>query len=142
LIELKSNPLPAARRYAEAFTERYAQIAAASPVFGQLRNMMDVLVAASFIQREDLLEKTGLDIGVLLDPLKIPVDKLTAPVRAKSLANVKWESGTMVAPSGGVSIMASGAFRDDLRIPVSKEFRLSLETVSSGDPSPDRWWWD
>ena len=141
LIELKSNPLPAARRYAESFTEKYSQIAAASPDFGQLRNMVDVLVAANFIQREDLLARTGLDIGMLLDPAKIPVEKLVPPVRAKSLANVKWESGTLVAPSGGVSILASQAFRDDLRIPVSQELRSNLESLS-GLPDTDRWWWD
>ena len=141
LIQLKSKPLPAAKLYADSFTKKYPEIAAASPVFGQLRNTIDLLIAASFIQRENLLTQTGLDIRMLLDPETIDVESLIAPTRAKSLANVKWDSGTMIAPSGGVSILASDAFRDDMQLQVSPEFRARLSQKKNAEKR-ERWWWD
>ena len=74
------------------------------------------------------------------DPARIDIESLTAPVRAKSVANVKWESGTLIAPSGGVSILASEAFRDDLRLSVSDEFKALLDQ-DLADAKPDQWWW-
>jgi hypothetical protein len=100
-----------------------------------------VLIAASFIQREDLLARTGLDISLLLDPAEIDVESLTAPIHAKSLANVKWESGTMIAPSGGVSILATEAFRKDMRLPISAEFSALLQQGVNA-VNREQWWWD
>jgi hypothetical protein len=132
LVQLKSKPLPAAKLFADSFTKRYSEIAAASPVFGQLRNSIDLLIAASYIQREELLARTGLDITTLLDPTSFDVESHVAPKRAKALANVKWDSGTMIAPTGGVSILASDAFREDMQLKLSTEFKTLH----------DRWWWD
>ena len=141
LIQLKSKPLPAAKLYADAFTKKYPEIAAASPVFGQLRNTIDLLIAASFIQRENLLAQTRLDISMLLDPATIDVESLIAPTHAKSLANVKWDSGIMIAPSGDVSILAADAFRDDMQLHVSPEFKALLSKKVNAQKR-ERWWWD
>ncbi|MEQ1827064.1 MAG: hypothetical protein ABL921_14010 [Pirellula sp.] len=141
LIQLKTNPLPAAKLYADSFTKKYSEIAAASPVFGQLRNVIDLLIAASFIQREDLLARTGLNIESMLDPTKIDVETLTAPIGAKSVANVKWESGSLIAPSAGVSILVSEAFREDHLLPISDELKAILGHDLTAIRS-SRWWWD
>ncbi|MGI9518699.1 MAG: DUF1598 domain-containing protein, partial [Pirellulaceae bacterium] len=113
LIEVQTNPLRAARLYAEAFTRDYAEIAAASPVFGQLRNMIDVLIVANYLQREDLFARAGLDIGLLLDNDKISVNTMAAPTQARCMANVAWKGSRLVAPSGGVCILASEAFKPE-----------------------------
>lgn len=142
LIQLQTRPLPAARLYAEAFTRKYDEIAAASPVFAQLRNMVDVLIAASFIQRENLLQRTGLDIGTLFDPQVISVETQTTPVAARSLANAQWKSGRLVAPSGGVSILASEAFRPENLMFIEGE---QSKLPASENRLPDDtaiWWWD
>ncbi len=47
----------------------------------------------------------------------------------------------MIAPSGGVSILVDEAFRDDLRLPVSAEFKALLDR-DLPTPKPDQWWWD
>ncbi len=141
LIQLQANPLPAAKKYAEAFTKKYAEIAAANPVFAQLRNMIDILIVANFIQRENLLERTDLDIGLLLDAKAFSVETQTTPVSAKSLANVKWDSGHLVAPSGGVSILASEAFKAEYLLPETDLLRSQRESVQVTDKA-NRWWWD
>lgn len=141
LIKLQDNPMPAAKNYAEAFTKKYEEIAAANPVFAQLRNMIDVLIVANFIQRENLLQRTGLNINLLLDPAPFSVETQTTPVAAKSLANVKWESGHLVAPSGGVSILASEAFKQQYLMPVSDELVAQKEATCLAE-DVDRWWWD
>jgi hypothetical protein len=141
LIQLQTRPLRAARLYAESFTEKYPEIAAASPVFGQLRNMMDVLIAASFIQREELAVRTGMTLDTLLDSAAFDVETRAATVSARSLANVKWESGTLVAPAGGVSIQASEAFREvnlqALDESFGERYRVARPLAGNG-----HWWWD
>ena len=103
------------------------------------------LLAKTLSQRQTstviLLLNIWLDISLLLDPSIIDIETLTAPIHAKSLANVKWESGTMIAPSGGVSILASEAFREDMRLPLSAEFEALLKQDQS-TIKPDQWWWD
>jgi hypothetical protein len=140
LVQLKSNPLPAAKQFADSFTKRYEQIATLSPVFGQLRIMVDALIVASFIQREQLLDRTSLDLSTLIDSGSVPTETQVACRTAKSVANVKWESRVMIAPSGGVSIMASQAFQTEMLLPVSKALRHAKE--SELRLPQDRWWWD
>ncbi|MFO0943167.1 MAG: DUF1598 domain-containing protein [Pirellulales bacterium] len=140
LVQLKSNPLPAAKQFADSFTKRYEQIATLSPVFGQLRVMVDALIVASFIQREQLLDRTSLDLSTLIDSGNVPTETQVACRTAKSVANVKWESGVMIAPSGGVSIMASQTFEPEMLLPVSKTLRQAREAELI--IPPDRWWWD
>ncbi len=142
LIQLQTKPLRAARLYAEAFTDKYDQIAAASPVFAQLRNMVDVLMVASYIQREDLLAKTGMSIDGLLDSAVFSVETRTTPVEAKCLANAHWKSGRLIAPSGGVSILASHAFQPQNLLPSDDGEIRRLAESSPMPADPAKWWWD
>ncbi len=142
LIQLQTRPLRAARLYADGFTDKYQQIAAASPVFAQLRNMIDVLIAASFIQRENLLVRTGLEIDGLLDPDTVSVETQTTPVAAPCLANAHWKSGTLIAPSGGVSILASEAFKSRNLIPGNDDVLDQVAAERRFPANPGTWWWD
>ena len=55
-----------ATRWANNLTERFEEIAKSEPVFGDLRNLMDLSVVAGVIEREALVDKTGADISTLL----------------------------------------------------------------------------
>ena len=47
-------PNKASDLFTKSFTANYEEIAAADPVYGQMRNQIDMLIAAAFMQREDL----------------------------------------------------------------------------------------
>lgn len=141
-LKVKKEPLRAARLYAESFTKKYDRISEASPVFGQLRNMIDVLIIANYIQREDLLATTGLEINTLLDNDKVPVDIHDSPSQAKCLANAGWKGNKMVAPSGGVCILASEALRESNLIKGNPQKLAAQAAQAKPGGDENAWWWD
>ncbi|MEK6250190.1 MAG: DUF1598 domain-containing protein, partial [Planctomycetales bacterium] len=55
---------PAAQRWADNMTQKFDELCSADPVFGQLRNCMDLSVLAALIRTDGLHEKAGLDLEV------------------------------------------------------------------------------
>jgi hypothetical protein len=54
-----------AERWAELMTEKYDELAGTEPVFGELRNLMDLAVTAAIIARNDLANVAGCDLSLL-----------------------------------------------------------------------------
>jgi hypothetical protein len=48
------------QQFVEEFTKVYPELAQKSPVYGQLRDMIDLLVASAFIRQQGYFEKAGL----------------------------------------------------------------------------------
>jgi len=100
----KANPL--AERWANLMTEHYDQLCGAQPVFGELRNLMDMSVAAALIQRERLLEKANFSVDLLAGPqsdLKFLV--YHAPKKIATQASfIKVGRQYVITASGGVQI--------------------------------------
>jgi hypothetical protein len=57
---------PLAKKWADLMTEHYEEFSVEQPVFGELRNLMDMSVSAALIQRENLLDLAGLELPALL----------------------------------------------------------------------------
>lgn len=91
----------AAQRYAEAFTEKYAQIGVARPVFGELRNIVDLTVAAAVMGSEQWYAKSGLDCSPILSEDQYPIENHHAPRRVTCPVNVYWRGQRMFSLAGG-----------------------------------------
>lgn len=58
-----------AAEWATAMTENYDQLCTVEPVFGQLRNVMDLSVIAALIQHQDMLNQSGCgELEMLTSP--------------------------------------------------------------------------
>src|SRR6185436_1553054 len=57
---------PAAQEWADRMTQQYDALSGRDTVFAELRNLMDMCVIAALIQKEQLAEKAGLSIPLLL----------------------------------------------------------------------------
>lgn len=66
----KADPL--AQKWADAMTRDYDKLSEKKPIFTDLRNVMDLAVAAALISKEDLAAKAGLDLAPLYDDLNLP----------------------------------------------------------------------
>jgi hypothetical protein len=66
----KADPL--AQKWADAMTQQYDKLSEKKPVFTELRNIMDLCVAAAIISKEDLAAKAGLDLTLLSDDQNVP----------------------------------------------------------------------
>ncbi|MCI0680527.1 MAG: DUF1598 domain-containing protein [Gemmataceae bacterium] len=134
----------ASKAFVEDFTKRYPELAAKSPVFAQLRVLIDMLVAAAQIQQEDYYGKAKWKAATLMDEKKLPVRTLNAAKQAQTAANSLVKGGRLLTPvGGGVEIqprqaLASGnLLRDEGGKLGGKRNELTLKDLAAG-----QWWWD
>ncbi len=96
----------AAQAFADAVTKRYDELAEALPIFGELRNLMVLSTVAAIIERQELLEKSGVSLPLLLgDDDRLPTTKWNAPTTVPPECSiVRVRGGLLVTASGGVEI--------------------------------------
>ncbi|HHM12163.1 MAG TPA: DUF1598 domain-containing protein, partial [Planctomycetaceae bacterium] len=96
----------AAQAFADAVTKRYDELAEALPIFGELRNLMVLSTVAAIIERQELLEKSGASLPLLLgDDNRLPTSKWNAPTTVPPECSiVRVRGGLLVTASGGVEI--------------------------------------
>lgn len=97
---------PVYRKWAELMTARYDELAKADPVFGEVRNCMDLATLGALLAQERLLEKANLTLPALLGEEVLATAKFT-PARHVSPSAVfaRVRGGTMFV-TGGVQINA------------------------------------
>jgi hypothetical protein len=100
----KANP--AAQKWADLMTEKYDELSVAEPIFGELRNVMDLCVVAALIAKEDLASKAHLELPTLTNAeSKLELVKFPAPKTvATQCSMIKGNGETIVTASGGVEI--------------------------------------
>lgn len=128
---------PVYRQWADMMTARYEELAKADPVFGRVRNCMDLATVAALIANENLLQKAGLAIPTMLGQDKVQTVKLTPAkyVPPKSVFGKVGKSWTFV--TGGVQI---NAWEIASRQETSAD--LAAVRVQLPAPSDGRWWAD
>ncbi len=99
---------PAAKKWADKMTEHYAELAVAEPVFGELRNCMELAVVGTLLARENLADRAGCRTPTLLEdePLKVPEFSVPKHVDSK-VSMLKRGRNWIISASGGVAIRAS-----------------------------------
>jgi hypothetical protein len=97
---------PVAQEWADNMTERYEQLAKADPVFGQLRNLMDLSLVAALIAREDLCGVADCRLESLMGPeSNWKTEFWPAPRSVASQSSfVKVKRQYVITASGGVQI--------------------------------------
>src|SRR5262245_20089392 len=134
----------ASKAFVEDFTKRYPELAARSPVFAQLRVLIDMLVAAAHMQQEDYYGKANWKASTLLDEKKVPVRTANAVKHAETAVNAIVKGSKLLTPvGGGVEIqprqaLASRNLLHDEGGKVSgKRSEVTLKELAKG-----QWWWD
>jgi hypothetical protein len=129
---------PAAQQWADTMTERYEELSVKDPIFGQLRNVMDLAVISALIVKENLADRAGLDLALLMDPRQIEIDSFSAPVHVASRASaLKKGRGWVISASGGVEIQ-SWEVADNVE--ASPDMANTRDQAAPREPST--WWWN
>ena len=143
LLNPNAKPNAASTAFTESFTANYAKIATASPVFAQLRNVIDMLLAAALIEREDFYGKAKWPAETFASEQKLATERLNAPEKVPASSNALWKGARLFAPAGGVSIQPHMSFDDKHVLPDSDGLLTkSYKSVSDEKKPADRWWWD
>lgn len=130
--------------YCEAFTNLYPQIAARNPVYAQLRNLIDMSVAAAFIQKHDYYGQAGWKADVLLDEEKYSVETYETPKTVETACAAIWKGSRLMTPvGGGVRIEPTEALKSNhLLADEQGTVKATREQVKLDGLAKGQWWWD
>ena len=134
----------ASEAFTKAFTKIYPKLASRSPVYAQLRNCIDMAVAAAFIQQRDLYGEAEWTLPVFGSEEVYPVETYNAPQQVATAVNAMWKGATLMTPiGGGVELRPSWALREENVLPDDRgnvtAKRAELRAPQLAD---DQWWWD
>jgi hypothetical protein len=129
---------PHAQKWADMMTAKYDELSVKEPIFGELRNCMDLAVVSALIVKERLATKAGLNMSVLLSADELPADEYITPKLIDTRASfIETRSSYIISASGGVAI-------DSWGVADKKETGGDLapvrEQVAKGRAKT--WWWN
>ncbi|MCA9179438.1 MAG: DUF1598 domain-containing protein [Planctomycetales bacterium] len=128
----------AAQKWADLLTSRYDELSAADPVFGKLRNMMDMCVVAALIEAHDFRNLANCDLSLLYDArsdltlTQWPTPRTVSP----ECSFLRTRKGWTVTASGGVLVES---WQSASRSKVDGAIAAVREKSA---PNAKRWWWN
>ena len=132
------------KAWVDSFTREYAKVAAVVPVYGQLRNCIDLAVAAAFIKQQGYHAKAGWEMATFRDEKAFPIETEHAPKKVETAVNAVWHGNHLATPvGGGVHIEPTQALKsanllEDNENKVGQQHdKVKLENLAKG-----QWWWD
>ncbi len=134
----------AAENFARAFTEKYPELAQRSPVYAQLRNLIDMSIAAAYIQQQDFYAQADWNLGVLGSEAGYPIETFESPKMVESAINALWKGNVFMTPiGGGVNIQPRQALVPDRVMPDSDgALQEQHDQISPAGLASGQWWWD
>ncbi|MBX3425141.1 MAG: DUF1598 domain-containing protein [Pirellulales bacterium] len=133
----------ASQKFTRGFTERYPQLAEMEPVYGQLRNCIDMLIAAAFIKHQGYYEAAGLSLGALGDESQYKLESYNAPKHVATAVNAMWKGNRLLTPvGGGVEIRAEQAIDPANMLSDDGSAAKARDEIDLKDLPADQWWWD
>jgi len=134
----------ASEAFVKTFTNEYATLAARVPVYAQLRNLIDLTIAAAFIQEQDYYTKANWKASTLMDEKALNLEICEAPTTVESAVNAIWKGNRLMTPIGGgvsirptVALQAENLLKDD-----NGELKALRGKVKVEGLAENQWWWD
>lgn len=138
-----AKPNKASELYTLSFTRKYSEISAASPVYAQLRNMIDLAITAALIRRHDYYAQAEWNAELLHDEARCPIETLPAPKRVNCVVNSLWKGNRLFTPAGGgVSIRPDEALEAENLLPDDQQAVAAARGKVEIPAAAERWWWD
>jgi hypothetical protein len=130
----QSEPLNS--RFAGSFTAAFNEIATKYPLYGELRNVFDLALVLTLIDREQLLERSGWQPSLFEDAASLRLPQLGVPREVETVVNhrVINRRHIIAGISGGVWIDSAKSLKVEQVGKIDAEFDESKAV--------DRWWWD
>jgi hypothetical protein len=133
----------ASQAFVAGFTKKYPELAERSPIYAELRNLVDMAVAAAYIQQQDYYAKAGWEMRFFGSEKAYPVEIYDVPKMVETAVNAVWRGTTLMTPiAGGVSISAAEALESENLLPDKKGAVSKLHAEIKPDLAKGQWWWD
>lgn len=131
--------------FAKLFTDKFAQLADKSPVFGELQNLIDWAMFAALLKKEQIPQRINWSQELFLDESRLTFPVFDVPKMVPSQVNYK-QAGNIVVGlvCGGIVVHPQQAY-DAVTAKAKNSaalgaIRSSVSTASRNESH--RWWWD
>ncbi|MGQ9576357.1 MAG: DUF1598 domain-containing protein [Thermoguttaceae bacterium] len=137
----RSNP--ASQAFVTSFTQRYPALADRSPVYAELRNLIDLAVLAAFIQQQDYYGKAGWSMEFFGDERAYAIETYPAPKLVEPTVAAVMKGARLMTPiAGGVHIEAQLAIKPENLLPDPDQELSKTRRAITPELAPGQWWWD
>jgi hypothetical protein len=132
------------KQFVEGFTAKYEELAAREPAYAHLRNLIDMSIAAAFIQQQDYYGQANWQMTVFGNEAVCPCEIYTTPKQVESAVNAVWKGNRLYTPiGGGVNIYPTDALESHRLLPdEGGKLDKTHKSINVRDLPADRWWWD
>ena len=134
----------ASKTFQQSFTEKYPQLASQVPVYAQMRNLIDMLIVAAFIQEKDYYSQASWDLGLLGNEEVLSVEVYPEPKTVETAVNAVWKGNSLMTPIGGgvdiqplTALASPNLLQDEGNVVRKTHERTTIEGLQAG-----QWWWD
>jgi hypothetical protein len=134
----------ASEEFVRTFTAKYGELAEKAPVYAQLRNLIDMSIAAAFLQQYDYYGQANWNLETFGNEERFPIETYPAPTQVETAVNAIWKGSTLMTPlGGGVNIQPMVALSTD-RLSIDEEGELEelRQQTEIEQVDKNRWWWD
>jgi hypothetical protein len=138
-VKRSGKSSPVAEQWAKSLTAKYGELSVKDPVFGELRNVMDMCIVAALIERENLLSQVHLDLpNVRSQADGVKLQEFNAPKEVSSKCSVT-KSGRdyIITASGGVEIDSWSVVEKTQVDPAVGKVRGKAAAQQA-----ESWWWN
>jgi hypothetical protein len=133
----------ASQAFTTAFTKKYPELAERSPVYAELRNLIDLSIAAAYIQEQGLYAKADWKMDFLGSEKEYPLETFDSPKTVESAATAIWRGNTIGTPiGGGVTIHPANALESGNLLSDEKGKVGQLRQEIHPNLAKGQWWWD
>ncbi|MGB1927381.1 MAG: DUF1598 domain-containing protein, partial [Rubripirellula sp.] len=128
----------ASQAFCREFTEKFNEIEKRVRIYAELRQLIDVSIAAAYIQQQDFYGKLEWNMPVLMDESQVSVETYTAPEQVETAVNAIWRGNTLMTPlGGGVHVNPRLALQSD-NIEKDTEGANSMVQAKSSPSKPEQ----
>ncbi len=133
----------ASQAFVTSFTKKYPELAERSGVYAELRNMIDLAIAAAYIQEQDFIGKAEWKMEFFGSEKDFPIEIYDVPKTVETAVNAIGRGNTIGFPiGGGVNIDAVEALRSDNLLTDEKGRVAKLREAVAPKLAKGQWWWD
>ena len=133
----------ASQMFTTSFTKKYPELAKYSPVYAELRNLIDLVVAAAYIQEQDYYGKAGWTMELFASEEAFAVQTYQPPKQVESTVAAIWKGRRLMTPiGGGVQIQAAMALEPENVLADDNDKVAELRKETNVKLAKDQWWWD
>jgi len=131
----------ASKMFTDAFTKKYPEIAARSPVYAQLRNLVDMAVAAAYLQEHDAYGRVQWGAEALLDEKSYAIERHAVPLEVETAINAVWRQNRLLTPIGGGVTMQPTIALESPNLLMDEEGTVAKAHAAALQIPAGRWWW-